>query len=101
MAGGRMKAGVGLLALALTACGGPDAPSGVRPDRCDFHALEACVVVEGEGDLRKHIDAEHVERQLRMALDYWGAPKGALAGWAIVFVDGQPICNGSLSSGCT
>ncbi len=92
-----MKAGVVAAALALAGCGGGAAPSGVRPDRCDFQALGACVAVEGG----LAVDPAHVERQLRMALDYWGATDDALADWAIVFVEGAPNCNGAPSSGCT
>lgn len=75
-------------------CGGA-APS-VRPASCDEVVLGACVASE-----TGRYEADILERQVRLALAYWGAPPERLAGWAIALRAGPVACPTARGTGCT
>ena len=90
-----MRHAAALVAALLVGCGGPAEPR-VRPGACDSTVAGACIVGAAPG-----LDAVHLDRQIRLALAYWGAPEDTLHGWAIVFDPGEVPCPTAPGSGCT
>lgn len=84
------------LAIVIVCSGCGAASPGVRPDHCDDVVLGACVA----SDTGRY-EPRVLERDVRLALAYWGAPAELLAGWAIALRSGEVACPTALGSGCT
>jgi hypothetical protein len=90
---------VAITLLLLAACGGSEPGSssgGLSSADCDSVVLGVCMK-----SLGPRYDPRYLERSLRLALQYWNAQEGALAGWRIVYGPTEIACGATTgASGC-